>query len=107
VKLLISKKRRNQMPDEDIQGQGSDSPTDTTGQESTDTPISDTDKVLNALEKSETDIPVEGDTGKDDADKTETENGNSEDGNEDKPLPYDKDPKWKAARAAERSMLSF
>lgn len=94
------------MPYEQIQGQESGSPTDTPGQVSTDTPISDTDKVLNAL-KAEEDAAGKEPVNEEQEieNNTESELGEGETGETDeKPAPYDKDPKWKAARAAEKRM---
>lgn len=90
------------MPDP-IEGQPSDSPTDTPevtpGQEPADTPISETDQIIQAAEKMEKPAGSEEDPAKA-ADETVVD----KDKGVDKPPPYDQDPKWKAARAAQKSL---
>lgn len=84
------------MPPEE-QGQLSDSPTDETktGQETASPPVDDTQQIIDAAKKEgETAAP----TGEEDPEKK------AEPGTEEKPPPYDQDPKWLAARAAEKSL---
>lgn len=86
------------MPDDEKLGQETGTPTgDETGQISTDPPISDTDKVLNAITVKDKEVE----------EKVEPEPEKVEKKPEkakEKPAPYDQDPKWKAARAAEKDM---
>lgn len=84
--------------------------TATTGQEkAAASPGSETDQILEALaagEKAEAGKAAlrkpDGEDGK--AGKKDGAEGGAEGGDKSKPLPYDQDPKWKAARAAEAKM---
>ena len=81
------------------QGQESDSPTGNPGQEADDSQLSITDQILKAAEKEEP-APSE-----EVSEKKKGEEAPKEEPKEaEKPAPYDQDPKWKAARAAQKSL---